>query len=113
MDSSISNSLSRRIYPLDELINAPVNERCSLIKLAREEGKSPPTAWRWAMKGCRGLRLPTFMCGNVRMTTRPAYRWWLIQLTAIAEGELVPSRTNKQREAAIERAERELAEMGI
>lgn len=99
------------MYPLDDLLSAPASERLTLIELAREAGKSPPTTWRWAMKGVRGLRLPTFMNGNTRTTTRSAYRWWCVQLTNMADGHRAKSSINRKRE--IERAESELDALGI
>lgn len=113
MISEKMNSRPDTGYPLENLLDAPAGERMTLVELARAEKKSPPTTWRWAIRGVSGLKLPTVKVGHTRMTTWHAYRWWLEQLTARANGEPVRARTNRQREADIDRAEKELAALGV
>src|SRR3954469_18074969 len=91
---------------------APAADRISLPQLAREQGVSPVSTWRWALRGCRGVVLPTFCVGHKRYTTRAAFEEWCACVTAAANGEAV-SRAPEQRESAIERAERETARLGV
>lgn len=71
------------------------------------------TVHRWRIKGCRGVRLETFLRGGVRHTTREALERFFAATTAAADGEAIPVRTSKQRERAIQQAEREATEAGI
>ncbi len=71
------------------------------------------TIHRWRMRGCRGVRLETFLRGGVRHTTREAIERFFAATTAAADGDATPVRTSKQRDKAIRAAERELAEAGI
>ena len=96
------------------ILAAPADDRLSLQELAREEHVAPPTTWRWAMRGVRGLRLPTAMVGNRRVTTRQAYREWCEELTRLADRQHgVESVVSPSREKAIAAAEKRLAELGI
>ena len=96
-----------------DILAAPPADRLSLPELAREEGVAPPTPWRWAMRGVRGLRLPTAMIGHRRVTTRAAFSAWCVQLTLIADGRHQQSREDPQRQVAIDRAEAELRQLGV
>ena len=55
-----------------------------------EAGKLVPgrpatsTLWRWAKKGCRGVRLETFSVGSRRYVTREAIARFIEQTTAAA-----------------------------
>lgn len=89
--------------------------RLSLTELARREGVAVSTCWRWALKGVRGVRLETFNLGGKRMTTDPAFRRFATGTTAAAAPATSSAtlRTTRQREAAIARAEAELAKAGV
>jgi hypothetical protein len=76
-------------------------------------GINSATIWRWAMKGCRGIRLQTAMIGGIRMTSREALARFFAAITAVSDGEPLPARTSRQRQRAIDAAERELSEAGI
>ena len=88
--------------------------------LPRIGGKRPhvSTIWRWARKGCRGVKLETVRLGGRFLTSIEALERFG---KALAEQPLndnpppkpPPTRTNKQRERSIARAERELAVAGI
>ncbi len=95
---------------MPDLIDEP---RLSLTQLAKEQDCNVTTCWRWAQRGVRGVRLETYNVGGRRYTTRPAVRRFIESTTATAKGEPLPVRTNRQREAAINRAEAELAKLGI
>ena len=71
------------------------------------------TIHRWRLKGCRGVRLASFLRGGVRHTTREAIERFFDAVTAAADGEPAPTRTSAQRERDIEQAEHELARAGI
>jgi hypothetical protein len=97
------------------MISLPVasaRDRISLPQLAREQGVSPVSTWRWAMRGCAGIILPTYCIGNKRFTTRLAFAEWVAQVTAARNGEAL-SRAPAQRESAIAQAERKTAEQGV
>lgn len=71
---------------------------------------SKATWWRWWRRGVRGVRLCTVVCGGRRYTTPRAVEEFILATTAAAEGAPPPTRTPRQRERAIARAE---ADLGI
>jgi Protein of unknown function (DUF1580) len=90
--------------------------RLTFSELASSEHVNASTVWRWSLRGCRGVKLESFSIGAKRFTTVEAFGRFVAATTAIAQGGVdseLPSRTNRQREAAITKAERELAEAGI
>lgn len=91
---------------------ASPRERLSLPSLAKEQGVSPVSTWRWALRGVCGHVLPTFCIGHKRYTTRAAFAEWVEKVTAARNGASV-SRGSSQRESAMDRAERETAELGV
>src|SRR4051794_12061204 len=90
---------------------APAADRISLPQLAREQGVSPVSTWRWALRGCRRVVLPTFCVGHKRYTTRAAFEQWCACVTAAANGDVEGHVQN--RDSAIDRAEREASRMGV
>lgn len=87
--------------------------RLSLSALARREGVSVSTVWRWTLRGVRGVKLESFAVGGRRYTTAEAFARFVDSTTAAASGEQPQSRTNRQREAAMNRAEAELARANV
>jgi hypothetical protein len=71
------------------------------------------TVWRWALRGVRGVKLETVLVGAQRFTSHEAIERFIVATTAKANGESAPVRTPRQRERAIDRAEKELAAEGI
>lgn len=73
------------------------------------------TVYRHFTRGCRGVRLETYVEGARRYTTVEAIRRFVERTTANSPGaSLPPSRpTSRQREAEICKAEREASEAGI
>lgn len=73
------------------------------------------TVYRHFTRGCRGVRLETYVEGARRYTTVEAIRRFVERTTANSPGaDPSPSRpTNRQREASISKAEAELDEAGI
>ncbi|MCR9293453.1 MAG: DUF1580 domain-containing protein [bacterium] len=88
----------------------------TLAKAARTLPGGPvhvSTIHRWRMKGCRGVRLETFLRGGVRHTTREALERFFTATTAAADGNSPTVRTSKQREQAIQQAEQACDRAGI
>ena len=88
------------------------------VKLSKAGNKfpsrpHPSTMWRWYMKGIRGVRLETFLCGGQRYTSTEAIERFIEGTTAAADGKPPPDRTSSQREKAIAQAEQELKDAGI
>ena len=74
----------------------------------------PTTLHRWRLRGVRGIKLETVLCGNRRMSSEPAVERFIIACTRAADGgERESSRTPRRRDAAVQRAEAELAKAGI
>jgi hypothetical protein len=48
----------------------PNDERLTMSEVARLLGVHLATAWRWAQKGVRGRRLPTFCIGARRWVSK-------------------------------------------
>lgn len=97
------------------MIDTEKEELLPLAKIAREvpsrsgRGVQVSTVWRWCIKGCKGIRLESVVCGSIRFSSRQALHRFFAATTAAADGTTVPVRTTRQREAAIAAAERELA----
>lgn len=83
--------------------------RISLTKLAQEQGVSVPTSWRWAQRGIGGHILETMSVGGRKFTTREAFQRWI----AAINGEPNHLETPRQREAAINRAEKRAVQLGV
>lgn len=90
-------------------------QRLSMTELAQRENVNASTTWRWAIRGVKGVRLETFHIGGKRYTTVEAFNRFVERTTAAAQGQLpAPApRTNRQREAAINRAEKLCEQQGI
>jgi len=71
------------------------------------------TVWRWRNRGVRGVRLETFLSGGRRFTSVEALRRFQDRVTAAADGVPVRAETPRQRERAIDRAEKEAARLGV
>jgi hypothetical protein len=67
------------------------------------------TLYRWHLRGIRGIRLETILIGGRRYTSQEALERFFAATTAAANGAPTPPRTPKQRQRAIEQAEREIA----
>jgi hypothetical protein len=90
--------------------------RLTFSEVASNAQVNASTVWRWSLRGCRGVTLESFSIGAKRFTTAEAFARFVAATTAVAQGgtdSAPPSRTNRQREAGISRAEQELAEAGI
>ncbi len=97
------------------MTNLLAESRLSLTELSRREKVALSTTWRWTLRGVRRVKLETFSIGAKRFTTSEAFARFVVATTAAAQGApTVPTvRTNRQRDAAIAKAEAELADAGI
>jgi len=89
---------------------------CRLLP-RRRGGKKPAfsTVWRWALHGVRGVRLETLRCGGTLCSSREALQRFFNRLSECddavqAEQQLGYGRP-RQRQRAVEQAERELAKV--
>lgn len=87
--------------------------RISISELAARERVNTSTAWRWCLRGCRGVKLESFAIGGRRYSTIEAFGRFVERTNAATVGHPVTSRTNRQRNAAISQAERALDDAGI
>ena len=71
------------------------------------------TLHRWRTRGVRGARLITERVGGRRVVAASELARFIAAVTAAAEGEPEPVRTPRQRQRAIEAAERELLREGV
>ncbi len=83
--------------------------RISFSALAKRENVNLSTVWRWALRGIRGHRLECISIGCRRFTSREAFERWV----AATNGEPVRTETRRQRERAIDRAEKRAEELGV
>jgi hypothetical protein len=66
------------------------------------------TIHRWATVGCRGIRLEWLQTGGSKSTSREAVARFFEALTADRTSAPVPTRTARQEQRDVERAEAEL-----
>lgn len=73
------------------------------------------TVYRHFTRGCRGVRLETFVEGGRRYTTIEAIARFIERTTANSTGASLPTPrpTSRQREVEIRKAEKESANAGI
>jgi hypothetical protein len=71
------------------------------------------TLHRWRLNGISGVRLETVRIGGRRFTSREALERFNAAVTAAADGSPSSTRTPRQRQRDIERAEKELGKAGI
>ena len=68
---------------------------------------------RWRLRGVRGHKLETILVGGRRYTSVAAIEIFIAATTAAANGEQPSARSPRQRQCAIEQAERALSAYGI
>ena len=81
--------------------------RISFSALASRESVNVSTVWRWCLRGVRGIRLESISVGGRKYTSVAAFLRW----SARVNNQPVPSRTASQRTAALEQADRDLADI--
>ncbi|MBA4104969.1 MAG: hypothetical protein C0485_04345 [Pirellula sp.] len=89
--------------------------RMTLAELAQQQNVNTCTTWRWSGRGVGGVVLETYSVGGRRYTSQEAFERFVERTTAAAQrGPSLPTiRTTRQREAAIRKADAELAKAGI
>ncbi len=65
------------------------------------------TVWRWVLNGTRAGKLESVLIGGRRFTSKKSIQKFAEQCTAAADGDTPPVRTSRQRERAMQQAERE------
>ncbi len=80
----------------------------------RRGGRRPHVSciYRWAQRGCKGIRLETIQVGGTSCTSIQALQRFFDRLTAARSGEPVPARTSRQRQRAHDTADAELDRAG-
>jgi hypothetical protein len=83
----------------------------------RRAGKKPhfATVWRWATRGCHGVKLETISVGATLCTSARALQAFFERVTAARgiDTGASPARTPTQRARASERAAKRLEKVGI
>ena len=71
------------------------------------------TIWRWYQRGISGIKLETFLAGGKRFTTIEAIERFILASTEARDGVRPEQTPSRRRQAAIDKAERELEAAGI
>jgi hypothetical protein len=82
-----------------------LNQTLLTLKQASKEIPSRPhvaTLWRWINRGCRGVRLESWMVGGLRYTSAEAIEKFFAQMNS------KPAEPSAKRAEAIDAAEQEL-----
>jgi hypothetical protein len=98
------------------MIDATNETLLSLTQAAKTLPGRPniTTVWRWRNRGVRGVKLETMLSGGRRFTSVEALRRFQDRVTAAADGEPIANgQTPRQRERAIDAAERRAVELGV
>lgn len=91
-------------------------EAAALPQIPRRRSGKPihvSCLYRWAQRGCRGIKLEILQVGGTTCTSLEALQRFFERLTAARNGEPTPVRTSAARTRAITNAERELEQAGI
>jgi hypothetical protein len=103
---------TRLTVPKQSLISEKLISFREAVKVLPDR-PHPSTMWRWCLRGVRGIRLESWVVGGRRYTTADAIARFIAATTAAANGERPASRTSRQREEAIDRADEELRKEGF
>jgi hypothetical protein len=110
---SISNHCEH-FMDATRILSLPPSERITLQQLARQQGVSPVTCWRWALRGVGGVRLLTIKVGRKRLTHPALFEEFCRQLTEAANSDQVSASSDSSlRDDAIIRAEKQAKEFGV
>jgi Protein of unknown function (DUF1580) len=82
---------------------------------ARRGGKKVhvSSVFRWAQRGCKGVKLEALQAGGTKVTSAEALQRFFEKLTAAASGEPLPVRSSAAQSRAIKSAAAELESAGI
>lgn len=89
----------------------PLNEVPKLLPPRNGKRAHLATVYRWVQHGHKGVKLETLRLPGSTMTSVEAVQRFLERMTAAREGAPIPMRTTRQREAAMNRARKELDAM--
>jgi hypothetical protein len=87
---------------MTSLVSEP---RLSLNALAQREQVHLSTVWRWCLRGVKGHKLESLNVGGKKFTSVPAFERWIARINGEASQA---EETQRQRQRAIDAAEREL-----
>jgi hypothetical protein len=81
----------------------------------RRMGKRPATQtiYRWAQRGCRGVRLETIQVGGTKCTSLEALQRFCERLSGLSANTVPPDSGSRRRQRQVESAERECQNAGI
>ncbi len=98
------------VCPNEKLFSVP-----KAVELATGRRPHPATCFRWRQRGISGIRLDTWKVGGRRETSVEAVRRFIEATTAASDSPQAAtvSRTNRQRQKSIDRAEVELDRIGV
>ena len=92
----------------------PVEDLPNILPKKRGRKLHYSTVYRWCSRGCRGVKLETFLYGGTICTTPEAITQFFERLNATRSGsQPTPTRTPAARRRASEAAARELERMGV
>lgn len=97
----------------------PIDLSSETILTLTQAAKSLPgrphvsSLWRWHSRGCRNIKLETIVIAGRRFTSAQALQRFADRCSAVADGDPIPTRTCRQREAALRAAERACDQAGI
>lgn len=92
-----------------------LNESLFTLKAAAKLLPGHPhyaTLFRWAQRGCRGIRLETILVGGIRYTSREALDRFIAACSGLSAPVPIVA-TSKQRQRQIAAAKRELEAAGL
>lgn len=85
----------------------PTSDRITITAAARDIfSVAPETAWRWTLRGVRGVKLQSFVVGGRRFTTRDACDRFLAALNGATSPEPVPTAVQSRADAAAQALDR-------
>ena len=89
----------------------PLNEYTNRIPSSRPGKRlNRTTLWRWALKGCRGIKLETVLAGSGRYTTDA---WVASFMAGLSEGSTDKSRSKASRKALQREQQRIMGRFGL
>ena len=80
---------------MHDLLSEP---RISLTDLAKREGVSTATAWRWIRVGIANVPLGSFLVGHRRYTNDRFFRTWVEEITRANNGASPCYRENSRKQ---------------
>src|SRR5262245_15324137 len=100
---------------ITQMIDMHSEHMLSISAAARATPGKPhvSTLWRWINRGCRGVKLDALRVGGVRFTSKEALQRFAERVTAVANGQAIPTQTAHQRKRSEAKADRILDAAGV